>query len=157
MSCKSYQKGAALVEFALTILIFMTAFMGVIELSRLGFALNSASEVTRIAARLGSICSMGSEYNPIIQKQVQDLIGASGLVDTTINPQWLHIKYLTSSGGSCSVGDCVIVQASIPNLQFKPLIIPGINFQLTTEVSSIAVREGMSDMIGAVVSNGKCF
>ena len=153
MKNRNQQKGVVIIEFALSFVVFWTVFMGVIELSRLTFALNSASEATRIAARLGSICSMG--HTQQIQNDVQYLIDASGLVDSSTNPNWLELTYLNINNQARSQNDCMVVKASIPNLQFRPLLIPGVNFQLSTNVGSIALRESMTDLVGST-SNPSC-
>jgi hypothetical protein len=146
MRCPSSQKGEVVIEVALSFLAFFMAFMGIIEISRLSFALNSANEATRIAARLASVCSMGN--NQIIQNKVQYLVDASGLVDTSANPNWLQISYTASGGGACNGDDCAFAKATISNLQFSPLLIPDVNFTLTLNVSSVALRESLSDTVG---------
>jgi Flp pilus assembly protein TadG len=151
------QKGVVIIEAALSFLVFLIAFMAIIELSRLGFALNSANEATRLAARLASVCSMAQSQSDTqkIQTKVEYLINASGLVDTSQNPSWLQLSYANASNSACTGNDCVFVRASIPNLQFRPLLIPSVNFTLTVNVSSVALRESFNDTIGSV-QNSSC-
>lgn len=149
MKAHKLQSGVALIEFALSSIIFFMAFIGVIEFARVTLALNSASQATRAAARIASVCSMDHNVADI-QNRVKSLIDASGLIDTKSNPSWLELTYLKSDGTSCTGPDnCVLVQAAIPNLTFKPLMIPGLNVQLTSKVSSVTMRESMNDQIGS--------
>jgi Flp pilus assembly protein TadG len=50
------QTGAAMVEFALTALVFFTVMFGLIESARLFFTVNTLTEMSRRGARLATVC-----------------------------------------------------------------------------------------------------
>lgn len=51
------QRGATAVEFALVLLVFLTFLLGVIDISRMLFTWNAASEATRAGARYAVVCA----------------------------------------------------------------------------------------------------
>lgn len=55
---RAHERGAAAVEFALVASIFFTLLIGVMELGRLLFYMNSAAEATRYGARVAVVCDV---------------------------------------------------------------------------------------------------
>ncbi|MGZ8162560.1 MAG: TadE family protein [Methylobacter sp.] len=53
---KKYQKGAAMVEFAIVALWFFVILFGLIEFSRAWFVYNTLTEATRRGARIAVVC-----------------------------------------------------------------------------------------------------
>jgi len=50
------QRGVATVEFALVAGMFFTLLIGIMEMGRIFFYLNTAAEATRLGARLAAVC-----------------------------------------------------------------------------------------------------
>ena len=73
--------GATMVEFALSLMVFWSSFIVVVEFSRLMFLWGTAGESTQIAARLASICDMTSAQQGKIRDEVSRYVIASGQVD----------------------------------------------------------------------------
>ena len=71
---RSREKGAALIEFAISFLLFWMLVIGLIELSRLMLAWNAAGDAVQLAARLESTCPDSSKTD----ERVKALVAASG-------------------------------------------------------------------------------
>lgn len=147
---KKNQLGAVIVEFALAALVFFTVFFAVIEFSRLVLAFNTISEATRLAARIASTCPINPDQSINIQSQIQNLVQSSGLVaNLKGNPSWLKLNYIDNTGSNCTdSSQCLLVQASIPDLQFHSLLIPTLPFDFKNSYTSTAIRESMQDVLG---------
>ena len=53
------QRGVAAVEFALIASIFFMLLIGIMEMGRILFYWNTATEATRLGARLAVVCDIG--------------------------------------------------------------------------------------------------
>ena len=60
LCAKNKQKGAAAIEFALIASIFFTILIGILEMGRVLFYMNSAAEVTRLGARIAVVCDINA-------------------------------------------------------------------------------------------------
>ena len=60
MAHKFKQRGVAAVEFALIASVFFTLLIGVMEMSRVLFYMNTAGEATRLGVRLAVVCDKDS-------------------------------------------------------------------------------------------------
>ncbi len=60
LRAKNKQKGAAAIEFALIASIFFTILIGILELGRVLFYVNSAAEATRLGARIAVVCAVNA-------------------------------------------------------------------------------------------------
>lgn len=56
MTSHPRQRGTAAVEFAVIASVFFTVLIGIMEMGRIFFYLNTASEATRLGARLAVVC-----------------------------------------------------------------------------------------------------
>lgn len=75
------QAGAMIVEFALVLMIFLMALLGVMEFGRWLFTLNAAAEATRWGARLAVVCGSSQEK---IQTRVGVMLrSGNGTLDVT--------------------------------------------------------------------------
>ncbi|MCO6428422.1 MAG: pilus assembly protein [Nitrosomonas communis] len=108
MQCAN-QHGIAAVEFALIASLLFTLLFGVMEMSRLLFYWNTATEATRLGARLAVVCD---KDDSAIMSKMQSLLGVLG--DNNIN-----IDYLPSG---CSVDTCRSVTVSITGLTISTVI-----------------------------------
>jgi hypothetical protein len=103
------QRGTAAVEFALiTSLLFMLLF-GIMEMSRILFYWNTATEATRLGARLAVVCNKDAVA---IKAQMNNLLGL--LVPTNID-----IAY---TPGGCDINTCRTVTVSITGINVSTFI-----------------------------------
>ena len=137
-----------MVEFALSILIFLIVVMGIVEFGRALFLINMAGKATQMATRLASICDIGD--TDMIRSKVRSYIESSGQVQITGN-DWLII---TPNSSTCYFGeqsgnvDPCWITASLKadSLSFK-LMIPMTNIRITLpEYRVTQVREAMSSL-----------
>ena len=146
------QKGATVLEFALSFMLFWTALLAVVEFSRLMFAWNTAAEATRLAARLASICDIGSAQQQNIRARVAYFIEASGQVDLAGRTDWLQFSYVPTG---CTKATCSQVEARLYDLR-PVLMVPGVSQAVMLPEFRIRTpREAMQSSI-AGESNTSC-
>ena len=109
MQCAN-QRGIAAVEFALIASLLFTLLFGVMEMSRLLFYWNTATEATRLGARLAVVCDQKAVDT--IKSKMQSVLGVLG--DSNIS-----VDYLPSG---CSVDTCRSVTVSITGLTISTVI-----------------------------------
>ncbi len=140
----SDQRGTAMVEFALAFMLFWTALIAVIEFARLMFSWGTASEATRIAARLASICDKTSTQQAHIRARVSQYLTASGQIDLAGRTDWLTISYFPTG---CTVDTCQQVEAKLYNIH-PNMHVPGLNKIITLpEFRMRLPRESMRNSI----------
>lgn len=100
------QTGATVVEFALVLLVFLTFFLGILDMARLLFTWNASSEATRLGARYAAICDDGNRKALVLAKVQQVL------------PQIQDIRIQWSPAG-CSASSCTGVQVQVSRLDFQ--------------------------------------
>jgi Flp pilus assembly protein TadG len=83
------QRGAAIVEFALVALIFLTLLIGVMEFGRWLFTLNAAGEATRLGARLAVVCDKADADK--IKDKMRTFV-------STLTREQVTIEYLDGAG-----------------------------------------------------------
>ncbi|MGG7054682.1 TadE/TadG family type IV pilus assembly protein [Nitrosomonas sp. ANs5] len=107
--CSHRQRGAAAVEFALLAVLLFTLLFGVIEMSRVLFYWNTATEATRLGARLAVVCDPNA---PAIRRRMQEMLGVldSGNIDITYSPD------------GCNQNSCRSVTVSITGVTVSTLI-----------------------------------
>lgn len=138
------QSGAVLLEFALSFILFWTALISVIEFSRYMFSWATASEATRLAARLASICEQGPVQETRIRARVKGLVVASGQIDLGTRSDWLSINYFPAG---CNSNSCYFVEAKLSGLR-PDLSIPGLNQMITLPEFRVRTpRETMRNVI----------
>lgn len=146
-------RGATAVEFALTVSIFLTFLIAIIEFSRLMMLWGTASEATRIAARMGSLCSPGTITEQAIRTRVTTLLEASGQVSLAGRTGWLTLTYLPLG---CAEANCTMVTAKLSGLSVQ-LNIPGpARTVALPDFSASAPREAMLSTI-VNTTNNACF
>ncbi|MGV0959953.1 MAG: TadE/TadG family type IV pilus assembly protein [Limnohabitans sp.] len=147
------QRGTVLIEFALSFLIFWIIFVGIVEFGRTMLAWNAASEATRIAARVASICtSQSTLQKTAIANKVVYLLQLTGQAyyadpgvpgsesDLTAQPDWLRLEYFPPA---CNDSNCEQVQASLSGVNLK-LRFPGWTLDLALPANRTTVmRESM--------------
>ncbi len=140
----SPQAGAAMVEFALALLIYSVGLVAVVELARFMVVFNTAAEATRLASRLASICDMGAAQEAAIRAKVRYFVEASGQISVGSRSNWLVLTY---SPTGCTPATCVMVEAKLSQLQAH-LMIPASALTLDLPVyRSPQLREAMRNVV----------
>lgn len=133
------QRGVAVVEFALVVSLLLTLLFGIIELSRVTFYWNAATEATRLGARLAIVCDFDAA---VIKNRMADLF-------PVIAPEDISVDYLPDQ---CAIDTCQQVQVTvapaavatyIPFLRFTPRFPP---------FSTTLPRESMQSTFGGVAN-----
>jgi Flp pilus assembly protein TadG len=138
------QRGVAAVEFALVCTVFFTMLLGVVEMGRLLWTWNAATEATRLGARLAVVCDMNE---PNIKTQ---MIGRLPSL-TTSN---IVIDYLNppAADNTCTVSTCKAVRVSLTGYEYEA-IIPFIPLTLDLPAFTTTLRrEHMQSSGNAVCS-----
>lgn len=136
------QKGAALVEFSLAVMLFFVVVIGVVEFGRTMFLLNLAGRATQMATRLATICSNDDPTRAMIREKVRFYVEGSGQIKVPTGTTWLTITPNSDTCYSASTDPCWIT-TSLNNLQFT-LMIPLMNINITLPPYRVTqVREAM--------------
>ncbi|MDP1678890.1 MAG: TadE/TadG family type IV pilus assembly protein [Candidatus Nitrotoga sp.] len=130
---RSSQRGVAAVEFALIAVILFTLLFGITEFGRVLFMMNTATEATRLGARLAVVCD---KNDTAITDRMTVIAGF-------LSPSNINVTYIP---GGCSANTCQYVTVSVTGLTVKSLVplIP-INFDMPT-FSTTLPRESMSSL-----------
>lgn len=138
---RSRQAGAAIIEFAIVAMVFLTVLIGIMEFGRWMFTLNAASEATRLGARLAVVCGKSTADQTFIKSRMRYFI--SSVPETqisivyspnaTCDPDW-----------SAGTNRCQSVSVSLSGATFTTLIpflggtypIPSFTTTLTREFMS---------------------
>lgn len=103
---KKSNLGATTVEFALTLIIFLTFLLGITDFSRMLFTWSAANEATRAGARFAVVCDDTGNSAQVLAKMRQLLPQIQ-----TINLAW------TPSG--CTAATCEGVTLTITNMNYQ--------------------------------------
>lgn len=148
-----YDRGATIIEFSLSILIFAIFVFGIVEFGRALFLINMANKAAQSAARLATVCDRFDYPFTTVKEKVKYLVESSGQISTK-ERDWLQITY---KGDTCppnsqsqpvkttnsKLEPCWIT-VSISNLDFY-LMIPLLHIKFTLpEYKVTQVREAMS-------------
>jgi hypothetical protein len=118
------QRGAAAIEFAIVSAVFFMLLLGAIEMGRLLWTWNAATEATRLGARMAVVCDV-NEPN-IITRMQQRL--------PYLQPANVTVAYLPSG---CTDANCQTVRVTLAGYTHQPIIpfialsIPIPSFQTT--------------------------
>lgn len=128
------QCGVAAVEFALVAAVFFTLLIGIMEMGRMLFYWNTASELTRMGARMASVCDPSDPDIAANIVSFHPLIPASKV----------SVSY-TPVG--CDVNTCDEVTVSVlPGLaitNFIPFVPASVNSLIMPSFSTTIPRESM--------------
>jgi len=122
------QRGAVAVEFAMTVLVFLSLTIGVIEFSRVMFHWSTAVEATRLGARVAVVCDQNDSAVRTRMKNMLPLLKDSNIV----------ISY---PAGGCSPSSCEPITVSLTGVTIRTIIpivplsipLPGLSTSLTPE------------------------
>lgn len=107
-------RGATAVEFALVSIIFFTLVLGIVDFGRWLFTLNTASETTRLGARVAVVCDLNS---PAIVRRMQQMM-------PDLTRANVGVEYQPAA---CNVSNCasVTVRLSDVTIQGVAWFLPG--------------------------------
>jgi hypothetical protein len=144
--------GAAMVEFALTAVVFFSLLLGIMDFGRMLFTWNAAAEATRWGARIAVVCDQ------LTPDQVRDRM-------RRILPQLANdnivINYYDPAGtinNACDKASCKAVEVSLAGFTFDP-VSPFMPFGLTTvpDFRTYLPRESMEAVNAEGDQNPVCF
>lgn len=106
------QRGVAAVEFALIATMLFTLLIGIMEFSRVLYYWNTATEATRLGARLAVVCDQDAAA---VKTKMQSMLGI-------LNSSNVSVEYIDKDGNSCDPDSCRSVTVSISGLTVSTLI-----------------------------------
>lgn len=132
---RSDQKGIALVEFTLIATFLLFLLIGIMEMARIMYSMQSLSEMTRRGSRLAAVCYVSD------QSDIPALDAITAIAPKGFLPEHLIIEYLDADGeavpGNLTVNanfaKIRFVSARIDNFSYQ-LLIPFITLNLTNFV-----------------------
>ena len=147
---RARQRGAAVLEIALSLLLLSLLLVGFIDATRWLHAWSAANEATRLGARLGSICERSSDSARAIRNQMRFwLPDLSGDRAASV----IRIDYEDPPGvssASCDAGTCRQVSVWLEGYAIPAIggLVPGGVLPLPAMRSSV-VRESLQSRTGA--------
>lgn len=128
------QRGASALEFALALLVFLTLFLGLIDLTRLVYTFHAAQEAARMGARYAAVCD-DTTGDTAVRTLMQRMVPAISSVAIDWQPP------------ACTPSNCQSLQLRVTGLQFQWISpIAGANALAALPLPVIAVttpREAM--------------
>lgn len=106
------QQGATTVEFALILIFYLTFLLGVLDMSRLLWTWNAASEATRWGARVAVVCDR--DASAVLTKMKTFL---PQLTEDNVEVEWYDGAGNVSA--SCTFADCQGVNVRIVNFDYQ--------------------------------------
>lgn len=103
---KTNQKGATVVEFALSLIVFLTFLLGIVDFARMLFTWNAASEAARMAARYAVVCDDTASKTEVLARMKRLL------------PQIMDID-LAWTPAACTTTSCRGVTVTITDLDYQ--------------------------------------
>lgn len=129
------QHGAAAVEFAIVAGLLVTLLLGIVELSRLMFYWNTATELTRLGARIAVVCGMD---DAAIKSRMQALF-------PLVSDAEIDVDYLPAG---CNINTCLQVRVSIVSSRPIDTYIPYLSLTpVLPPFSTTLPRESMKSAI----------
>lgn len=98
------QGGAAAVEFALVAIVFFILLLGIVEMGRVLFTWNAATEATRYGARVAAVCDINDSAIVNRMQRIMPNLAAGNV----------GIAYLPDG---CNKSNCTYVRVSLVDLQ----------------------------------------
>ena len=138
------QRGVAAVEFALVASLLFTVLIGVIDMGRLLWMWNAATEATRLGARLAVVCDIGDAD---IKARMSERLPA--LVDTNITITYLNPP---AADNSCTAATCTAVRVSLTGYTYKT-IVPFVPMSIDLPAFSTTLRKEFMSSTGNPVCN----
>lgn len=111
MKRKSMQSGATTVEFALSLLLFLTFLLGITDFSRMLFTWNAATEATRAGARYAVVCD-NTAQKPAVLARMQAMLPQIEDIELT----WVSNDPAVAV---CGPANCAGVTVTITSLNYQ--------------------------------------
>lgn len=100
------QRGATVIEFALSLLLFLTFFLGILDVSRMLYTWNAANEAARAGARFAVVCDDSTRASLVLAR-MKALLPQIRTVDVQWQP------------ASCNAASCTGVTVRITGLDYQ--------------------------------------
>lgn len=147
-----WQCGAAIVEFAIIAVVFLTLVLGIMDFGRMLFTWNAAAEATRWGARVAVVC------DKVTPDQIRDKMKRilPQLTNANIVIDWYNPEGTINN--SCDKTNCKGVEVSINGLNFQT-VSPFMGF-VTTAIPPFRTylpRESMEAINTPGDQNPVCF
>jgi len=134
---KKQQAGAAIVEFAIVLALFLTVLLAIMDFGRILFMWNASAEATRVGARTAVVCDIGA---PAVLARMQKIVR---ITSANVNIDWYDRSGNIST--TCDHTNCAGVAVSITGLTIAPvsplawigfssLSVPGFSTYLPREI-----------------------
>ena len=133
LRAKNKQKGAAAIEFALIASIFFTILIGILEMGRVLFYMNSAAEATRFGARIAVVCDTNA--SGIRSSMIKRL--------NILSNQNINVDYVPAG---CSQATCKSINVAITGVTvstFIPFVPDSVNAISLPSFNTSLPRESM--------------
>jgi Flp pilus assembly protein TadG len=108
------QSGVAAVEFALVCAMFFTLLLGVVEMGRLLWTWNAATEATRLGARVAAVCDINEPHIKTQMIERLPSLTTSNIVVAYLNPP--------AAENTCTVSSCKAVRVSLTGYEHETVI-----------------------------------
>ena len=137
----SHQRGVAAVEFALIASVFFMLLIGIMEMGRLLFYWNTATEATRLGARLAVVCDLNDA----------DIKARMTALFPLLNPASILLDYQPAN---CTAANCEQITVSIVAAgTIIPTYIPFVPLSLSLPgFATTLSRESMQSSSGGVAN-----
>ncbi len=137
-------RGVAAVEMALVMVLFTMLLFGVMEMGRLLWVWNAATETTRFGARMAVVCDIGdADIKTRMTQRMPDLTAAQITIDY-LNPP--------AAVNSCTSANCKAVSVRLSNYTHTT-IIPFLPLTLTLPPFSTTLRKEFMESANNPVCN----
>jgi Flp pilus assembly protein TadG len=113
------QTGAAIVEFALVAVVFLTVLLSIMDFGRVLFLWNSAAEATLLGARLSVVCNNLGGTNDGFDKVLATMQQYMPIQAANLTVNWYDNSGNISA--TCDSTNCAGVSVSISGLTIKPV------------------------------------
>lgn len=110
---KKKQKGVAIVEFAFIAIVFFGILIAIMEMGRVLFTWNAATEATRWGARLAVVCDKNDGDIIAKMQQIMPSLQSTNVTIDYYNPP--------NTVNSCDKSNCKSVTVSINNYAITPI------------------------------------
>lgn len=132
----SRQRGVAAVEFAIVSSLLFTVLFGVMEMGRLLWTWNAATEATRLGARLAVVCDINRNMNAPIKSRMHEMLPALTNANITIS----YLNPPNTVDPSCTNATCKAARVSLSGFTHTT-VIPFVPLSLTLPPFSTTLRK----------------
>jgi Flp pilus assembly protein TadG len=150
--CDQAQRGAAIIEFAIVCVVFVTLLLSIMDLGRILFIWNAAGEATRWGARVAIVCDKPTP------DQVRDKMRK---ILPSLSNGNIQINYYNPEGtvdNTCDASTCKGVEVKITGYAVQPVSpFMGVVMPVVPAFSTYLPRESMQATSSQGDQNPVCF